>query len=1085
MATTSTWSVDADGDWGDAADWSLHALPNSSDAIVINTANLHTVTFSGGDTAIVYSLTVGQDYFAITGGSLSVLTTASFALGLTQSGGSLGGGAYSLNATSVISGGSAEGSSVLNNHGTLALSNYQFGGSAFLDNFGATNQTGQITLGDVTGVGVLIDNALTGTYDVAGDFGVTEGAASASIDNAGLFEKGFGGGVSTIGVSFVNTGTLQAKSGILEFAGPINTISGKLTGAGEIAFSGGVTNLAAGTIVTAAKLGLYGDGVLNLGGAITITALQDSASSNAATTLDAGAFTLTLNGASSFQGATDIVTGTGAFVNAGTLSLGGELLVGGTLAFTNKGVITDVGAFVVGDGSGVSPNIVNAAGATFNLANNGDIGFTGPAGHAFVNAGALNKNGLLGTSVVSMSLTNTGSIAVASGALDLTGAVNSLSGKITGAGALEFDGSSVSTLKAQALLTLSIAAIDIIGSAEVFASNQQYAGVFTEADAYNQTTTLDLLAGADFQLVAGSQAFFGGGGGNGQAYVDGSGTLTTSGTTTIGGTGMLLGGSATWSNTSTLVENAQLTLGDSSGSAVALQNSGAGAVFELNGNVGIGLGGSGVSTFTNSGLLTKTSGTGTSAIAVDVTSTGTITDVVGLLDFVGADNSLSGSLTGAGAIGFDGGSVTTLQSGVALKVATIDLYGGAELLLPASLTYAGVFNDDPSYNEVTDIVIGGAAVALTLSGQDNFAASGGVSEAVVSGAGQLDTTGATSIGGGGMTIGGTVAWTNSGTVSSTSQLTIGDSSGSVAMVTNSGAKAVFDLLGSAGIGHGASTSCKFINSATLAKSGYGSVSTISAEFDNTGTVTIADSTLDLQGVANILGGTFAGSTGALVLDGGSFTTLQPEVALTVATLGLNDSATLNLSANLTYAHAFNDTASYNLDATVDLNGHTLTLSGAVALASSGGSSEDLFTGGGELATDAATSTANNGFQLADATDWTNSGTVTAEGALVLGDSLGHVSTATNGAAGVYDLTANAGLSYGSSFATKSSFINDGLFEKTGGGAGLSLVDTLFVNNGTIEVTQGTLEFAVGTLTGSGKIIGKETVDGSGNILITA
>ena len=43
MATTSTWSVDADGDWGDAADWSLHALPNSSDAIVINTTRGPTV----------------------------------------------------------------------------------------------------------------------------------------------------------------------------------------------------------------------------------------------------------------------------------------------------------------------------------------------------------------------------------------------------------------------------------------------------------------------------------------------------------------------------------------------------------------------------------------------------------------------------------------------------------------------------------------------------------------------------------------------------------------------------------------------------------------------------------------------------------------------------------------------------------------------------------------------------------------------------------------------------------------------------------------------------------------------------------
>jgi hypothetical protein len=419
-----------------------------------------------------------------------------------------------------------------------------------------------------------------------------------------------------------------------------------------------------------------------------------------------------------------------------------------------------------------------------------------------------------------------------------------------------------------------------------------------------------------------------------------------------------------------------------------------------------------------------------------------------------------------------------------MNVATIDLYSAAELLLPASLTYAGVFNDDPGYAQATDVVLRSQTVTLTLSGQDNFDANGGGSQAIVSGAGLLDTTATTSIGGAGMTIGGTVAWSNSGTVTETSLLTIGDSSGGVATVTNSGSGAVFNLVGSAGVGHGASTSSRFTNAASLVKSGDGSVSTITAEFDTTGTVTIDDGTLDLQGAANALGGTISGSAGVLELDGASTTTLESGVVLSVGTLELNDVAALDLTTNYAYAHAFDDTAAYAAATTVDLGGHTLTLSGAVDLASSGGGSEDVFTGGGTLVTSGATTTLNDGPQLAGSTNWTNSGDVTAAGGLTLGDAAGHVSDLTNGSNGVYDLTSDAGIGDGSNFHTQSTFINDGKFEKTGG-TNTSVINALFVNDGTIEVTQGTLEFIAGMLSGSGKIIGTKTVDGSGDIFITA
>jgi hypothetical protein len=1082
MANTDTWTLNGSGDWGNGSDWST-GIPNSGDDVVINTPNIYTITFSGGDSSVVNELTVGEDAFDITGGSLTVLTTASFAMGLTQSGGTLAGGAYTLNTTSVISGGAAEGSSTLTNMGTLNLDNYLIGGAATLNNDSTLDITGQITLGDSTGVGATIENAAGKTVDVAGDYGVSEGAASASISNSGTFEKGFGGGTSTIGVSFTNTGTLSAASGALALAGPVNTIGGTLTGAGEIAFSGGITNLSSSVIISAGSIGLLGSATVNLGAAKTITKLQDSAGYDATTTLNAGSYALTLAGASSFQGYTDSITGSGPVTNTGTMSLGGTLLLGGSVTFTNKGKIVDVGSLEFGDGSGLSPTIDNATGATINFASNVGIGFTGPAGNAITNNGTIEKTGGTGLSVIAMDLDNVGAatLAVASGALDLQGAVNSLAGGVSGAGALAFDGASVSTLLSTSSLTLSIATIDVWDEAQIDISAQQFGGAFNDSTNYGVSTDVDIASGADFQLTSTSVANFDAGGGGAQTVVNGAGQLTTAGSTTIGGNGFTLGGTDTWTNTGTVVEDSQVTLGQGT-TAVALDNSGSTALYELNGNVGVGVNGPTLSTFTNSGEIEKTAGTGTSYLSVDVDNTGTIDSITGTIDLNGPVNEIGGTLEGASAIAFDGSSQSTFESGLAINVTTLDLYTGAALLLSNSFTYAGTLNDYPSYGVNTAIELGTASTILTLSGQDNFAGGGGSSQALVSGSGKLDTTHDTDVTGGGMTIGGTVAWTNSGDVTDAAQITIGDSSGAVATLTNIGSGAVFNLVNGGGIGHGASSSSAFTNNASLTKTGDNSLSTISADFKNTGTVTITDSTLDLDGPTNTLAGKVAGSTGTLILDSGSSTTLESNLSLIVGTVDLNN-ASVVLTSNLTFANTLEETPAYGADATINLQGHSLTLSGSVDLYASTGGSEDYFTGGGSVVTTGLTTTTNDGAQFAGKTAWTNEGTVMAAGQLVLSDSAGNVSTVTNTAAGKYDLTSNAGISLGGSL-NASEFINNGTFEKTGG-SGTSLIDALFVNNGTLTVTQGTIEIAAGLYSGSGAVNGAVTYDSNNNMYISA
>ena len=74
------WGVDADGDWGAAADWSPSGPPSRGAAVAINTSHLHTVTYSSGDgSASVNSLDVGNDVFQLTGGALTITSAGSFA----------------------------------------------------------------------------------------------------------------------------------------------------------------------------------------------------------------------------------------------------------------------------------------------------------------------------------------------------------------------------------------------------------------------------------------------------------------------------------------------------------------------------------------------------------------------------------------------------------------------------------------------------------------------------------------------------------------------------------------------------------------------------------------------------------------------------------------------------------------------------------------------------------------------------------------------------------------------------------------------------------------------------------------------
>ena len=110
----------------------------------------------------------------------------------------------------------------------------------------------------------------------------------------------------------------------------------------------------------------------------------------------------------------------GALTNAGTLTISGSsgLSLSGTL--TNNGTILDTGPGTISCATGTQIN--NEQGATFNFQADASLeNSNGATGTSFTNAGILEKSAGSGNSLISVFVSNTGTIAGDSGTLQLTG----------------------------------------------------------------------------------------------------------------------------------------------------------------------------------------------------------------------------------------------------------------------------------------------------------------------------------------------------------------------------------------------------------------------------------------------------------------------------------------------------------------------------------------------------------------------------------------------------------------------------------------------------------------------------------------
>ncbi len=134
------------------------------------------------------------------------------------------------------------------------------------------------------------------------------------------------------------------------------------------------------------------------------------------------------------------MNGSHVLLTQGTATTASNFTLGGTAEWDNTTTVNQTGAVTIGDGSGNAAFLDNTATGTYNFA--GDVSLmqgTSAASH-IANAGVIKKTGGSGLSAIQPEVTNTGTIKVKTGTLDLKGAITGVgSDIISDASTLQFN----------------------------------------------------------------------------------------------------------------------------------------------------------------------------------------------------------------------------------------------------------------------------------------------------------------------------------------------------------------------------------------------------------------------------------------------------------------------------------------------------------------------------------------------------------------------------------------------------------------------------------------------------------------------
>ena len=1072
------------GGWGTIANWT-GGIPNSMIAdATITAAGTYTVSIETGKSYTADSVTLG-DGTAILDilGSLTfggTLATFLDNAGTVELGGVIAGGTVDIEGGSTLlaNGGALTGNKHfdlggsayinLNSHnlilaGNSTLEGYVIGtgalvisGQATLSNdtyfeSGTTlDDTGTITAETSNQFGsggtatTLLTIAAGGVYDVATPNVALNDDGTFNITNAGTFEMtGAAGYVNVYYNSLTNasTGTIAAVAGSdISLLGTNAALFGHVAGAGELFLDGGTTTLEAGLTITAGTLAVNSYDTLLLASSFSLGNEFDALN---AAYLDLNGHNLTLSGTGQVRA---YVYGGGTLDVSGSLDLGGlylasgsELLVTGTAVDDNYNTRLDY------DG-GTAASILSIAGTgTFDVTQaNADIDYNTNRG-TFINSGLFENTGTTGTyfnEEENFTNTSTGTVSVIAGQdISLIYGTDDLSGTITGAGGIFIGNGVTATLEASLVLNPSFLTFSDGGSQIILAGSRTIGNVFTLQNAAS------LHLGGNVLTVDGSGAL--------AAYLVGPGTLDVTGTFTDA---LYMSSGVTEIVSGAAIQNGTVYLDDDEGTATNVISITSTGTYDVVTDSEIYNGynnGSGSGTIVNAGLFEKTGLVSYTNIYADFTnvSTGTIFVMEGGdstafpattdFSFLGATNSIAGTITGGGDVYFGAGSSDTLDATAVIGSLTYLTIsdGNTQFNIENSRTFTNAFVDESSAN----LDLNGNT--LTLAGISQFI------NAYVSGAGELAITGTADING--LNVIGTATVLDEGTITQDGYDELGTTN-SAQVTLSITTHGIYDIIVDNQINP--QNGAPIINAGLFEKTAALGVSDIYSVVTNTstGTLAAASGIMRLHS-GGVLNGTITGA-GELDLDGGTFTVAP--ATLSVANLYLYGGEMV-LGKNLAETHLFTQNSG-----TLDLNGFNFSLANPGDYLANG-----YVTGPGTLSESGRVDV--NNYYLSGGAVLLDTGTITQDGGFNLGTFSGDSSTLSIASTGIYNIVNDNQI--GTDDSSVAVINNAGLFEKTAA-TGVSNIYATFNNlaGATLAVGSGTLQFQfggalAGTITGAGTV----------------
>ncbi|BDV36763.1 hypothetical protein DSM21852_00160 [Methylocystis bryophila] len=887
--------------------------------------------------------------------------------------GNLNGGALQSQGTITQTGGVLR----VHNGSTLYLSGYgastgvyslnggalEIGGDGLKANYGNGQSLYQFNLGG--GTIKVIEAALTTSVNAT----LTAGSTS-TIDTNGLGAT-FSGSLSGGGaLAKIGAGTLALLGSNSSYTGGTTIYSGVLQAAANGSIGSGPVTLDGGAFQAGTNgLAFANNFVLDAGAANTIDTQAYSLSlsggiSGAGGFAKQGGGVLILNGASAYQGATD--------VGAGTLRAGGSGVFAPTSAFTvSTGATLDLNGFNQTIGSLAGPGAVTLGTATLTTGGDGTSSiFSG----AISGAGGLVKTGA-GTFTLTGANSYTGGTTISSGTLQIGdgGTTGSIAGNVTnngtlafyrsdsvtfggvisGAGALSQFGSGTLILTAANSYTggttitsgvLQAAANGSIGSGSVTLDGGAFQ-VGNNGLAFANHFVLDAGAANTIDTQAFSLSLSGGVSGAGGFAKQGAGVLTLSGAslytgaTSVGAGTLRAGAAGAFAPASAFTVGSGATLDLNGFNQTIGSLSGPGAV--TLGAATLTTGGDGTSSLfsgaiSGAGGLVKT-GTGAFTLTGANSYTGGTTISSGILQIGngGTTGSIAGDVTNNGTLAFHRSDSVTF-GGVISGAGALSQLGSGTLILTAANSYTGGTTISSGTLQIGDGgTTGSIAGNVTNNGTLAFYRSDSVTfGGVISGAGALSQfgsgtlilTAANSFTGGVTLSGGTTAAPTTIGVSNSGAL------GSGALSLGKAASDVTTLLFN---GNG----LNIANAITLTGDpafvvATGSTNTISGAIGGAGDI-VADGggTLILSGANSYTGGTTicGAARDSVCLTANATpstpTTLQVGSSSALGTGPLTfDGGILQADGNFTIANAGALNAS---GGTIDANGNRFIYSGAI------------------------------------------------------------------------------------------------------------------------------------------------------------